>query len=81
MSAPMTVERLSEVSGYPVATIRNALFAIAKLGRKRGVLINEEQAIRGLGEVLAFASVLDTKHRRPPVEETPTDPPSEPGSP
>lgn len=68
MTQPMTVERLAEVSGYSEATITNALFKIASMARKRGAIVDEQAALEGLGQILAFAAACAetaAKHHSP----------------
>jgi len=76
MTHPMTVERLAEVSGYSEATITNALFKIASMARKRGAIVDEQAALEGLGQILAFAAACAEEHaRHPPTSaETTVDP-------
>lgn len=52
----VTVESLAKASGYSEAAITNALFEIAKLARKRGAIVDEQAALEGLGQILAFAA-------------------------
>ena len=76
MTKPMTIERLAEVSGYSEAAITNALFEIAKLARKRGAIVDEQAALEGLGQILAFAAACAERASRHPQTsaETPADP-------
>lgn len=72
MPATVTIESLAEATGYSEAAIRNALFEIAKMAQQRGALVDEQAALEGLGQILAFAAVCAARHPQP-SEETPDD--------
>lgn len=76
MPASVTIESLAQATGYSPQAIANALFAIARMARERGCIVDEEQALRGLGEVLAVAAACAEEHarHRPPSSETPDGP-------
>lgn len=78
MPRSVTIESLAEATGYSTQAISNALFTIARMARERGCIVDEEQALRGLGDVLAFAAACAEEHarHRPTSEGTPDDPPS-----
>lgn len=77
MPRTVTIESLAEATGYSTQAIANALFTIARMARERGCIVDEEQALRGLGDVLAFAAACAEEHARHPQTsaETPADPP------
>lgn len=73
----ITIQSLAAATGYSEQAIGNALFTIARMARERGCVVDEEQALRGLGEVLAFAAVAAERHAtRHPASDagTPDDP-------
>lgn len=75
----ITIQSLAAATGYSEKAIANALFAISRMARERGCVVDEEQALRGLGEVLAFAAVCAERHATPrpePDAETPDGQPS-----
>lgn len=74
MPRTVTIQSLANATGYSEQAIGNALFAIARMARERGCIVDEEQALRGLGDVLAFAAACGAIHA-PPAEETTDDPP------
>ena len=78
MNDVMTVERLAAATGYSERAISDALFRIVKLAKKRGATVDEDQALRGLGEVLAFARAAEEIRHRPTSSETPAGPTVEP---
>lgn len=72
----VTVESLAKASGYSEAAITNALFEIAKLAKQRGAIVDEQAALEGLGQILAFAAACAetaAKHHSP-VAGTSDDP-------
>lgn len=77
MPASVTIDSLAQATGYSPQAVANALFAMARMARERGCILDEEQALRGLGEVLAFASACAEEHarHRRTSEETRADPP------
>ncbi len=75
MPRTVTIESLASATGYSEAAITNALFEIAKLARKRGAIVDEQAALEGLGQILAFAAACAEEHARHPQTsaETPAD--------
>lgn len=74
MPRTVTIHSLAKATGYSPEAISNALFAIARMARERGCIVDEEQALRGLGDVLAFAAACGATHATT-SEETTDDPP------
>lgn len=76
MPRTVTIESLAKATGYSTQAISNALFTIARMARERGCIVDEEQALRGLGDVLAFAAACAEEHarHRPASSETTGDP-------
>jgi len=60
----ITIQSLAAATGYSESAVSNALFAIARMARERGCIVDEETALQGLGEVLAFAAVCAERHAR-----------------
>ena len=71
----ITIQSLAAATGYSEEAVSNALFAIARMARERGCIVDEETALQGLGEVLAFAAVCAERHARtrPESDEGTTD--------